>query len=99
MTLVNVESLSKTVFSDFWMYVKMKRKMQSVFTLASKDGSRIFGLGIDRLTGEDILIYNKGHKIRVNLTMDIYQKNIKVITCGEVSYSSKMLYLAGTMDK
>jgi hypothetical protein len=81
------------------MYIKLRRKMQGVFTLASKDGSRIFGLGIDRLTGEDILIYNKGNKIRINLTMEIYKKNIDVITCGEVSYSSKMLYFAGSMDK
>lgn len=79
--------------------MKLKRKMQFVFALASKDGNRMFGLGIDRLTGEDILVYNKGNKIRVNLSMEIYSKNIKTITCGEVSYSSKMLYFAGTMDK
>lgn len=72
LTLLNTTTWDKTIYDDFWMYVKMRRKMQGVFTLASKDGSRIFGLGIDRLTGEDILIYNKGKRIRINLTMETY---------------------------
>jgi hypothetical protein len=76
----------------------MKRKIQGVFCLASKDGSKLFGLGIDRLEGKDILIY-RGTKSKVNLTMDNYTKHISKVICGEVSYSSKMLYLAGTHKK
>lgn len=76
----------------------MKRKIQGVFCLASKDGNRIFGLGIDRLTGEDILVY-RGTKSKVNLTMEQYSKYITKVICGEVSYSSKMIYLAGTHKK
>lgn len=76
----------------------MKRKIQGVFCLASKDGSRLFGLGIDRLSGEDILVY-RGTKSRINLTMEQYSKHITKVLCGEVSYSSKMLYLAGTHKK
>lgn len=45
------------------------------------------------------MVYNKGNKARINLTTEQYQKSIKQITCGEVSFSSKMIYLAGSSDK